>query len=206
MDISTLRLDRRYAGRILCLAIGMLAVAGCSDARRTLGLERIPPDEFTVVSRAPLSIPPEFNLRPPRPGAPRPQEGTVRDQAAAAVFGAGTEASSGAASADFQLGSASATTVSPGEAALLAQAGAEQANPEIRQIVDRESTALAVADRTFIDRLIFWQDQPPPGTVVDARLESQRLRENAALGQPVTEGETPIIVRKKRAPLEGLFN
>ena len=39
------------------------------------------PDEFAVVRRAPLIVPPDFDLRPPDPGAPRPNIGTTADQA-----------------------------------------------------------------------------------------------------------------------------
>ena len=56
----------------LCLA-GPLLVAGCTDFKRTIGLEPTLPDEFAVESRAPLTIPPDFELRPPQPGASRPQ-------------------------------------------------------------------------------------------------------------------------------------
>ena len=54
-------------------------------------------------------------------------------------------------------------------------------------------------------RFSFWQTPPPPGTVVDAKAEQQRLQENAALGKPLTQGATPVIVRRKRAMLEGIF-
>jgi hypothetical protein len=40
---------------------------------------------------------------------------------------------------------------------------------------------------------------------VDARAEQQRLRTNAALGQSPSTGDTPIIQRKRRGWLEGLF-
>jgi len=39
-------------------------------------------DEFAVVTKAPLIMPPDYNLRPPRPGAARPQEQSERQQAA----------------------------------------------------------------------------------------------------------------------------
>jgi hypothetical protein len=42
--------------------------------KRAIGLERTSPDEFAVESRAPLTMPPDFELRPPQPGAARPQE------------------------------------------------------------------------------------------------------------------------------------
>ena len=50
-----------------------LGVSGCESTRETFGLNKQAPDEFQVVSRAPLSLPPDFTLRVPEPGASRPQ-------------------------------------------------------------------------------------------------------------------------------------
>lgn len=179
---------------VVCLTLGSLALAGCSDARRTLGLDRAPPDEYTVVARAPLSVPPEFGLKPPRPGAARPQEASTRQQAANTVFG-------GSTASRMLAGSAS-----PGEATLLTQAGADKTPADIRATIDRETQALVVADRRWVDSLIFWQKQEAPYTVVNPQEEARRLRENAAQGKPVTDGNTPTVERKRKAPLEGLFN
>lgn len=176
-------------GRTAILALGLAALSGCSGLRASLGLDRNPPDEFQVVSRAPLELPPRFELPPPNPGAPRPQELTPARAAASTLFGGIPGQASGG---------------TEGERTLLAQAGADAANPNIRTVVNRESVELVEAQEGFLDFLLFWQDSQPPGTVVDARGEARRLRENTALGRPVTEGETPIIVRKRRAPLEGL--
>jgi hypothetical protein len=60
----------------VCL-IGASVLSGCSDFKRAIGLEPTMPDEFEVESRAPLTIPPDFDLRPPKPGAPRPQEAST---------------------------------------------------------------------------------------------------------------------------------
>ena len=47
--------------------------------------------------------------------------------------------------------------------------------------------------------MIFWVDDKPfEGTVVDAVKEQQRIRENQALGNPIADGETPQV-KKKRA-------
>jgi hypothetical protein len=73
---------------IVCLAAGLL-LAGCSDFKRITGIEPTSPDEFAVESRAPLTIPPDFNLRPPAPGAARPQEGNIADKARGVVDNAG---------------------------------------------------------------------------------------------------------------------
>src|SRR3954447_7642403 len=80
----------RHAGCFqgaLLLGGTLVLLAGCSSDKlsRTFGLTRDAPDEFTVTTRAPLSMPPDFSLRPPRPGAPRPQEQSEREQAQEAL-------------------------------------------------------------------------------------------------------------------------
>lgn len=171
-------------------AVVMLSLSGCSDAKKALGWTKTPPDEFSVVSRAPLSVPPQFQLRPPEPGAVRPQEGTAREQARGALLG----------SRAVEVGSRS-----PGEVALLQMAGADRAMPDVRSVVNRELAALADADKTFTDRLVFWRAPEQPGTLVDPSKEAQRLQTNRALGRAATEGETPLIKRRKKGLLEDLF-
>ncbi|SOD96110.1 DUF3035 domain-containing protein [Caenispirillum bisanense] len=170
-----------------------LALSACGNTKQVLGLEREGPDEFTVVSRAPLSIPPQFSLRPPEPGAPRPQEGTAEMQARRALTGQQVQ------QAYLNAG------LSPGESVLLSKTGAAQAPDDIRQVVNRESSVLAEEERTLTDRLVFWRGPTPPGTIVDPEAEARRIRENQALGTPVTQGETPKIERREKAFLEGLF-
>ena len=65
---------------------------------------------------------------------------------------------------------------------------------------------LADADRSFVERLMFWSDKPQEGTVVDAPLEAKRIRQTQALGEPIVTGETPTIERRPKALLEGIFN
>jgi hypothetical protein len=143
-----------------------------------------------------LTVPPDFNLRPPQPGQPRPQEGPARNQAASVLAGrqgvvVGTAAPTGAAN-------------SPGEAALLAAAG-PTAPANVRARIDDETTLLDETSRSFTDRLLFWRTPEPPGVAVDPAREQQRLRENAALGRPQTAGDTPIIQRRQRGLFEGIF-
>jgi hypothetical protein len=64
-------------------------LTGCSGFRQALGMDRVGPDEFAVESRAPLTVPPEFDLRPPQPGAPRPQEVTAAERARKVIDTAG---------------------------------------------------------------------------------------------------------------------
>jgi hypothetical protein len=68
---------------LLTGASAMLAACGSSGG--ILARER--PDEFAVQRQAPLVVPPDFNLEPPTPGAPRPNEGTAAEQALDVLFG-----------------------------------------------------------------------------------------------------------------------
>lgn len=171
----------------------LLGLASCSgdELTRTFGLTRDAPDEFQVTTRAPLSMPPDFTLRPPRPGAVRPQELTQRQQAEAAL------------APDTLLNGNTAGAPTPGQQALVAAAG-RPAPADIRARLEQES-ALDTPSRSLTDRLMFWRSPPPPGTQVDAAREAARLRQNSALGQPVQAGDTPIIQRKRQGLFTGLF-
>lgn len=86
--------DSSAAGRariaaLVGVCLSLAALPGCRDMRVALGMDRVGPDEFAVESRAPLLIPPDFNLRPPQPGASRPNEVTAADRARRAIDTAG---------------------------------------------------------------------------------------------------------------------
>jgi hypothetical protein len=191
---------RAGRGRLVTLAglvVATLSVAGCGGSQTVqemIGYDRSTPDEFAVMPRAPLAMPTSLDeLPPPTPGAPRPQEAQPREQAEAILFGQGQKVTRAAAAP---------VAVGPGASAILAQAG--QAQPDIRGAVDQETAQRAENDEGFVDRLMFWNSKPLPGTVVDPYKESARLNTNAETGKPLTTGDTPIIIRKRSAPLEGL--
>ncbi len=185
----------RIAGAISLI----LALSACEGIQEQFGLTKQSPDEFRVVSRAPLSLPPDFTLRPPEPGIARPQEGTATQQARSAVFRLEqpkTQPLNERVNADGRT---------LGELSLLKAAGADKIDPGIRRAIDLETQQLNSESEDFIEALVFWRDKEIPGRVVDATAEAKRLRENAAFGKAVTAGETPTIERKRKALLEGLF-
>jgi hypothetical protein len=97
----------RGAGRGFAVVVvtGLAApslIAGCTDFKKTIGLEPTLPDEFAVESRAPLTIPPDFELRPPQPGASRPQEKSADQQAKQVIEQAGP-GEPGRQASDFRL-------------------------------------------------------------------------------------------------------
>jgi hypothetical protein len=186
----------RLRGRMLAASLlvgSTLALAACGNGdtlSRAFGLTRDAPDEFLVTTRAPLSMPPDFSLRPPRPGAPRPMEQSERQQAEEALV------------PQTALGTPQASD-SPGQDALLQAAGPPVTN-QIRQQIDADAR-MQQGSQSFVSKLLFWQKPTPPGIVVDPQKEAQRLRENAALGESPDTGDTPIIQPAKKGLLEGLF-
>ncbi len=187
------------------LAFGLFAaltLAGCGGSSgNLLGFEKSSPDEFAVVKRAPLTLPPDFGLRPPRPGAARPQAVSARSEAKNSLIKTApkpqTRRNARAARA-ARIGKRSVA-----EVALLKRTGAIDVDPEIRQVINREAAgAVGEDDKDFIDTLLFWRDDEKKESaqddlIVDPKGESRRLRENQVLGKPMTAGVTPSIRRKK---------
>jgi Protein of unknown function (DUF3035) len=176
------------------LALAALLLAGCSgsDLSRTFGFTRDAPDEFTVTTQVPLSMPPEFTVRPPQPGAPRPQQTSEQQQAEQALV------------PETALNGTPTGEASPGQSALV-QAAGPTPPLNIRYQVNNSAAAEAQQSEGFVDKLMFWRTPPPPGIVVDPQKEAQRIRENAALGRSQDTGNTPIIQPEKKGWLQGLF-
>lgn len=162
----------------------LLSIAGCGSVREQFDFAKKAPDEFAVMTRAPLEMPPDFNTLPtPAPGAPRPQEPRASELARSAVLG--TEA---------RRAIAQDNNVSEGEAVLLQRTGAAQAAPGIRAQVDAETEELVEKELPGIDQLRKMVGNPveEPATVVDPVAETERIRQNKAQGKPLNTGETAI--------------
>ncbi len=173
------------------LKVGLLIAAvsllgGCADLRQAMGMQKVSPDEFAIVTKAPLVLPPDYSLRPPTPGAPRAVVDQPQDLARNALFG-----SSATPVADG--------IVTAGEFAILTSARADNANPNIRAILTADGSAVTQKDRRFANRILFWQNASSgyDATMVDAVAEAERIRENEATGRPVGTGETPTITKNR---------
>jgi hypothetical protein len=161
-----------------------------------------------VTTRQPLSLPPNYQLRPPQPGA-APLETAVTEQAKQTVFGKDPAPLAKGMSAGGKgdlAGVPGFQRRSAGEQALLGKAGAAAADPSIRVLVDRDSQQIADANKTLIDDILFWRKAQEPGVIIDANKEAERLKTNVAAGKAPTDGETPTIKRRSRGILDGLLN
>jgi hypothetical protein len=165
----------------VCSAIALTAglaalgagLSGCQNTAAALGMTKVVPDEFRVVTKAPLTVPPDYSLRPPAPGEPRPQELQPESAARTAL-----------------LGQRAAQDRSQGEKLLAAKAGGDKADPLVRYVVDDEFGEIAHKDPSFADRVLFWKkdktDQQAAQTAkaagaetpapIDPAIESNRLK------------------------------
>ena len=163
-----------------------LVLAGCSgtEIERDFGLTRTAPDEFTVTTRAPLSMPPDTRLATPVPGADRPQEQSTQTQALETL--APNVALQGAGGA-----------TSAGQLALVADAAQASAQAPTGGALDHPSQG-------FVNEVMFWHGGQG-SEVVDAAAEKKRLQENAALGRSPTTGATPTVKVDKPGFFQRLF-
>jgi hypothetical protein len=185
-----MRLNRFVAALALTGAMGALglSMAGCSGAAQALGLTKVTPDEFRVVTKAPLTVPPDYALRPPAPGEPRPQELQPESAARNAI-----------------LGERAALARSEGEKLLAAKAGGDKADPLVRYVVDDEFGDLAHKEPSFADKVMFWRKDKP--TVAPATAAAIAGANTAAVIDPVTEaariknltGDKAVIIRRDQS-------
>ena len=171
----------------LCvIGVAGVALSGCQSTKNALGLNKVVPDEFNVVTKAPLVVPPDYALRPPEPGQPRPQELQPESAARQAL-----------------LGERDAVNRSEGEKLLVAKAGGDKADPLARYVVDDEFGDLAYKEESFADKVMFWHKQAPPTEAqintargnqvspVDAKAEQERLKALVGNGQIIIQQKEP---------------
>jgi hypothetical protein len=191
----------------LILSLLMLAACARGTVQGALGMGKRSPDEFAVVSRAPLILPPDYGLRPPRPGESRPGVDTPGERARASLVGPATPPAAGADQEVLAAAFDEASPVeSPGEQALVAQLTTGPTDPDIRRKIAEENVQLAQVEQELFTRLLLWRDPQALATTIDPAAETQRLRANRIEGRPLSEGESPVIVQRRKSVLQGFLS
>jgi hypothetical protein len=142
-------------------AVAMVGLSGCGGTKRVLGLERSAPDEFRIITKAPLAMPPDYALRPPRPGEARPAE-LANDTTTSSVFGENTGAQA-----------------SQGERLLVAKAGATSVDPNVAAQVDFEGSATLRKPEDYANKVL------APNAAAAGNADQEAVRRSTG-GQPVT--------------------
>ena len=163
-----------------------LLSTGCASASKAFGMSKTTPNEFNILTKPPLVVPPEYNLRPPRPGELNVEEKYATVAARKAL-----------------LGEIDPAKPSQGESILIARAGGGSADPAVRVIIDGQNS-IERKNRGFSDRIIFWKNGQaigPDGQPLNADQEAARMKavDSATGGAPVQ-----IKRRPSGAKLPGL--
>lgn len=136
------------------------ATAGCAWIGDAIGAGKQPPDEFVVVNRRPLVVPPDFQLRPPEPGKSKTQEIQPSRQVVAALFPGETEVP---------------PRPSRGETALLNEVGAQVGEPDPNARSNAGDKTQIVHKGTMLAELL--------------KMEPRRLRSDGATIEHRSSGE-----------------
>ncbi len=153
----------------------LLSACGGATVKETLGIDQRAPDEFRVVSRPPLSVPPQFDLRAPSLDE---RDSQTRDQAQAIVL-------------STDKAKPTTTGSSSAEQLFLQKAGANEADPTIKQKLTEQKIQQQIdkEEKSWWDRISFSEEHKEP--VVKAEDEAGRIKKNKEEGKPVTEGAVP---------------
>jgi len=177
----------------LAVAAIAIALSGCTGMGKALGDGKNPPDEFAIATKAPLVVPPDYALRPPRPGETRPQELTPSQRAQQVL-----------------LGDSSAAPPTVGEQTLLQKAGAVAADPNIRSLLGAENGGRSEKERSFANQLMFWKfvdgkvdDSAAPLRVDDP--EAWMAERKQAIEAVTGENPEVVISSKKALSLPGVY-
>lgn len=184
------------------LAAALLALAGCGGNNNPLkaisgSIEA--PDEFQVIARKPLEMPPSAQLPEPRPGTPSPLDPNPQRDAVAALLGA-----SGAPAA-------AAAGPSAGEQVLLSSANAAAASREIRVQLEQDKVE-AEAGKPYqppsLGELLSGgskEEKIDEAEMLDPIAESQRLQREGVRTPSDPEAVAEIPESERRKPVEPTY-
>ena len=168
----------RNAITISCVIAGVTGLSACSSATKALGLKQSAPNEFNIITKAPLVVPPEYNLRPPQIGESS-YENNYSQKAAR----------------DALVGDIDSAEPSTGGQYLLVKANAPRSNPEIRLEIDGQNS-VERKTQSFSDTVIKGANAP-----LDPEAEARRLK---AIDAATGGGQVTITRRPSSPKLPGL--
>lgn len=170
---------RNFTAKMAIAVLSLFVLAACSgSARSKLGISKKSPDEFRVISNQPLSVPPDFALRPPGSENALPKPVADNDKEGEAVL--------------FGNQKSNVSSASKGESAFLSRAGASDADSNIRTVLEEDQVVKEEKKEGFFNKLSNTiSGKSDDETVVDSAKEKERISKNKEEGKTVTDGETP---------------
>lgn len=149
----------RFQSLPFVLLCGSVFLQGCDSAKKTLGIDKSPPDEFSVLpSQQSLEMPPDFNLLPtPNPGLPRPQDVRAAAQKKEALFGK----------------TSVSLKTTPGQQALRESTKVDERDESIREKLNQESHI--ETDKNILEKLGIKKEEEKKGELLNPRDEANTL-------------------------------
>jgi len=165
------------------LTAAAFSLVACDSIRDAAGITKRPPDEFAVVTKAPLIIPPDFNLHPPKPGAAPLNQTSPTQTAQAALYGDDPNTIAASITGNY----------SQAEKLLLANTGAAAADDSIRRTIAADNANSEDTDQSLTDKLLFGSGPDTSGNVpVNADDEKSRI-DAQKTGTTTTPTDTATI-------------
>lgn len=153
--------------------------SGCSnDLKSSLGLKKPSPDEFTVISNPPLSIPPNFTLSKPNADAENP--------------------------INLQDIETSPTSLSKDEQDFLNRLGAKKGVTKVDRLIDQEyNQSQELNNQKGTIRKAVSRLNGDDEHYIDPVAEKERIKQNNEEGKPINEGE---VKEKSKSTINRIFN
>jgi hypothetical protein len=153
-------------------AVTLLSMlSACSDFRKAIGTEKSSPDEFQVVVRPSLVLPPNFSSRPTAATGAQTAATVASDaQAQASVLLGGRETGASDYSDIFAF---------------------DKIVEDVRSKVDEETAGIKFERRLPIQ--VLFGGLPDVGPVIDKMAEDRRIRRNRLENRSLSYGATPAI-------------
>ena len=185
----SMRYGMKYSWQYgLAVLLPIIGLAGCGQLAQTFGYGKNPPDEFAIIRKSPLIIPPDYQLKPPLTTIeglqPLPEQNKVRTLLTNAT----------PPPADTEL--------SEGERKLLMLAGASNSSDSIRAQIDRDGQTVVPKKDNFVERLLgFGKDDVEAFELEtlksDTEIESIMETEDRAAIESEVKGEVKSEVKSK---------
>jgi len=154
---------------------------GCGGVKEKIGMIKKAPDEFQVYENKPLSVPPNFELRPPSEGAIGSEDGNKN-----ILFSDKDET-------DEKL------TLS--DEILLIEVGEKETKANIRKIINDENSIEEV-DKSIIDKIlnfeaVFEEKSNDQLEEIDPAKEKERIEKLEKEGKIINGANDAVIIEKE---------
>lgn len=201
---------RRAATCLLLTSVALLSACSGGSVKNTLGISRAAPDEFRVVPRPALSVPPQFNLRPPGVvGENAASASAASKEAEALMLGTSEKGDTFTIKKPEPgktplMSTKEKNSMTGAEAQFLSNAGANNADPKVRAALVQDSVGKDMLDEDESESS--WWNPFPDLTkkkepTVNPGEEAKRIKTNKQAGKKVNDGEVPATTPTDRGVL-----